>query len=43
MTSPFGGDEETADADELLGDLGEGEPDDSSDETGAGGEDPAAR
>ena len=43
MVSPFSGDAESADAGELLEDVGEGEPDESSDDAGAGGEEPAAR
>ncbi len=43
MTSPFGPDDVTAPGEDVLDDVGEGEPDDSSDDSGAGGDDPAAR
>jgi hypothetical protein len=39
--SPFGGDE-TGGEEEVLEDVGEGPPDEGSDDAGAGGEEPAA-
>jgi hypothetical protein len=43
MTSPFGPEDESVPGEELVGEIGEGEPDETSDDTGAGGEEPAAR